>query len=486
MADAGRDVAWWRSGAIYQVYPRSFQDSDADGTGDLGGVRDRLPYLKWLGVDGVWLSPFFRSPMADFGYDVADHRDVDPLFGTLADFDAMVAEAHRLGLRVLLDYVPNHTSSEHPWFRERPEYYIWRDAPNNWASVFGGSAWEPRDGRFYYHAYLKDQPDLDWRNPQVRREMLDVLRFWCDRGADGFRIDALRQTIKDARFRDNPPNPDFDGGDDYDALLPEHTTDQPEVQELVRLFREVVGDRLLIGELYLPLERLVAYYGSGLDMPANFHLLSTAWDAAAIAALIERYEALLPDGAWPNWVLSNHDRVRVATRTGQPAAAAMLLLTLRGTPTIYYGDELGMTDGHVPRELAQDPFEGRRDPARTPMQWDADGAFTEAAEPWLPYGDVVLNVQDQQGDPTSVLSLHRRLLRARRAFALEDYETLHADGALVFRRGSHIVAVNMSETTAVAVDGEVVVATDVAREGDRVRGEARLAPGEGLVLRQLG
>src|SRR5689334_14773370 len=192
------DEPWWKSAVIYQIYPRSFADANGDGVGDLEGIRRHLDHLEWLGVDAIWLSPFFRSPMADFGYDISDYRDVDPLFGTLADFDAMVAEAHRLGLRILLDYVPNHTSSEHPWFTEHPEYYIWRDAPNNWVSVFGGSAWEPKDGRFYYHAYLKEQPDLDWRSPEVRREMLAVLRYWCDRGADGFRIDALRQTIKDA------------------------------------------------------------------------------------------------------------------------------------------------------------------------------------------------------------------------------------------------------------------------------------------------
>jgi alpha-glucosidase len=465
---------WWRGGTLYQVYPRSFQDSDGDGTGDLAGVRERLPYLKWLGVDGVWLSPFYVSPMADFGYDVADHCDVDPLFGTLADFDALAAEARRLGLRLILDYVPNHTSIEHPWFREHPEYYLWRDAPNNWRSVFGGSAWEPRDGRFYYHAYLKEQPDLDWRREDVRRAMLDVLRFWCERGADGFRIDALRQVIKDARFRDNPVNPDWDGRDEYDSLIPAFSTDQPEVQDVVRAFRETVGDRLLLGELYLPLERLVAYYGSGLDMPANFHLLSTAWDAAEIAALVERYEALLPDGAWPNWVLSNHDRVRVATRTGQPAAAAMLLLTLRGTPTIYYGDEIGMTD--VPIANPVDPF-GRRDPARTPMQWDPSGGFTTSGDPWLPYGDVRLNVQTQRDDPSSLLSLYRKLLRVRREFAEAPYETLSTDGALVYRRGAFTVAVNLSEEPVeVKLRGEAVIATG---------GRDVLAPGDALLVRQL-
>jgi alpha-glucosidase len=482
VADGSGDVAaWWRRGTLYHVYPRSFQDSDGDGVGDLAGIRRRLPYLRWLGVDGVWLSPFYVSPMADFGYDVADHCDVDPLFGTLADFDSLAAEARRLGLRLILDYIPNHTSIEHPWFRDHPDYYLWRGEPTNWVSVFGGSAWAARDGRFYYHAYLPEQPDLNWRDPAVREAMLGVLAFWCERGADGFRIDALRQTIKDAAFRDNPVNPDWDGRDEYGSLIPAFTTDQPEVQELVRGFRETVGDRLLIGELYLPIERLVAYYGSGLDVPANFHLLSTAWEAAEIAALVERYEAALPEGAWPNWVLSNHDRARVASRVGQPAAAAMLLLTLRGTPTLYYGDELGMSDGEI--AVARDP--AGRDPERTPMQWDAAGGFS-TGEPWLPYGDLSLNVADQREDPASLLSLHRRLLARRREFALEDYETVVADGVLAYRRGPFTVALNLGgDELAVAASGHVAVATDVAREGEAVRGQARLRPGEGLVLRQL-
>ena len=483
MAHGSGDVAapWWRGGTIYQVYPRSFQDASGDGVGDLAGVRERLPYLRWLGVDAVWLSPFYVSPMADCGYDVADHCDVDPLFGSLADFDALAAEARRLNLRLILDYVPNHTSSEHPWFREHPEYYLWRDEPNNWVSVFGGSAWEPLDGRFYYHAYLPQQPDLDWRNPEVREAMLGVLRFWCERGADGFRIDALRQTIKDAHWRDNPVNPDWDGVDDYDSLIPAFSTDQPEVQDLVRLFRDTVGERLLIGELYLPLERLMAYYGSGLDMPANFHLISTDWNAAAIAELVERYEAALPDGAWPNWVLGNHDRPRLASRIGaaQTAAAAMLLTTLRGTPTLYYGDEIGMRDGVF--EHSRDPS-GRRDPARTPMQW-GDRGFS-AAEPWLPYGDERISVAAQRDDPASLLSLYRRLLRARRELAYEPYETLAAGETLVFRRGPFSVALNLGgEEAAAAVAGEVVVATDVRREGERVPGEVRLAAGEGVLLR---
>jgi alpha-glucosidase len=486
VAERSRDVGaapWWRGGTIYHVYPRSFQDASGDGVGDLAGVRSRLGYLSWLGVDALWLSPFYVSPMADFGYDVSDHCDVDPLFGSLEDFDALVSDAHRLGLRVILDYVPNHTSIEHPWFRDHPEFYLWRDQPNNWASVFGGSAWTRSGDRFYYHAYLPEQPDLDWRRDDVRRAMLAVLEFWCEHGADGFRIDALRQTIKDAAWRDNPVNPDWDGDNEYDSLLPVFSTDQPEVQDLVRLFRETVGDRVLIGELYLPIERLVAYYASGLDMPANFHLLTCEWSASSLAALIERYEAALPDGAWPNWVLGNHDRPRVASRLGaaQAPAAALLLATLRGTPTLYYGDEIGMEDVPVPHPI--DPW-GRRDPARTPMQWGSRGF--SAVEPWLPYGDSAVSVEAQRDDPGSLLSLYRRLLKVRRDFALAPYETLAADDALVYRRGDHLVALNPGETDA-AVDlrGRIVVASDVAREGSRVDGSVRLSAGHGLVVNTL-
>jgi alpha-glucosidase len=449
-------TSWWRGGAIYQVYPRSFQDSDGDGTGDLEGVRRRLRYLRWLGVEGVWLSPFYTSPMADFGYDVSDHCDVDPVFGTLADFDALAADAHRLGLKLILDYVPNHTSEQHPWLRERPEFYLWADAiPNNWVSVFGGPAWTEHEGRFYYHAYLPQQPDLNWRNPDVREAMLGVLRFWCDRGADGFRIDALRQLIKDDRWRDNPVNANWDGRDEYDSLLPEFTTDRPEVQDAIRAMREAVGDeRLLMGELYLPLERLVAYYASGLDMPANFHLLTTPWTAGDVADLIERYEGALPQDAWPNWVLGNHDRPRLATRLGpgQERAAAMLLLTLRGTPTLYYGDEIGMRDVEIPPARRVDPWVfGNRDPVRTPMQWDAAGSFTTAQEPWLPFAPdhERVNVDAQRDDPASLLSLYRRLLALRRSepdLVSGAYRTLSIDdGVLTFARGDSLtVSINLS------------------------------------------
>jgi alpha-glucosidase len=373
-------MTWWQRGIIYQIYPRSFMDGNGDGTGDLPGIIGRLDYLEWLGVDAIWISPIFPSPMADFGYDISDYTSVDPLFGTLHDFDRLLAEAHRRGLRVLLDYVPNHTSDRHPWFLEsrssrdnpRRDWYIWRDpspgggVPNNWLSAFGGSAWEwdARTGQYYLHTYVKEQPDLNWAHPEVEAGMLDVLRFWFDREVDGFRIDALRQVAKDPAFRDNPPNPDWTPDQrPYNSLLPVYSADRPENLEVVRRFREVTDsypDRVLIGELWVPIERLMVCYGvRGLHLPFNFHLITTPWKARSVSALIDQYEAALPSGAWPNWVLGNHDRSRVGSRVGpaQARVAAMLLLTLRGTPTLYNGDEIGLQDVSIPPDAVRDPFE---------------------------------------------------------------------------------------------------------------------------------
>jgi alpha-glucosidase len=478
---------WWQNGIIYQIYPRSFQDSNGDGIGDLNGIVARLDYLRWLGVDAIWISPIYPSPMADFGYDVADYTDIHPMFGDLADFDRLVDEAHDRDIKVLLDFVPNHTSDQHPWFvearssRENPkrDWYIWRDPapgggpPNNWISNFGGSAWELDEttGQYHYHAFLKEQPDLNWRNPEVRRAMLDVLRFWFERGVDGFRIDVLWHLIKDAAFTDNPPNPRYTQDmPPVFALLQTHTTDRPEVFEIVAEMRRIAdgyGERVLIGEIYLPIERLVAYYGhegEGAHLPFNFHLLLTRWTAPALAALIEKYEAALPAHGWPNWVLSNHDRPRVASRVGAENArlAAMLLLTLRGTPTLYYGDELGMQDGVISPEQVQDPLEKRvagfgigRDPARTPMQWDGtpNAGFSKAA-PWLPVSAdyETVNVVAERGDPTSTLSLYRALIDLRRvekALSVGAYRSEHdGEDTLMYTR-SHddstwLVALNFA------------------------------------------
>ena len=477
-------MSWWQDGVIYHVYPRSFADADGDGVGDLRGLAGRLDHVRELGVDAVWLSPIYRSPMKDFGYDITDHTAIEPQFGTLEDFDALVDAAHARDLRLLLDFVPNHTSDEHPWFREHPDWYLWSDRPrNNWISVFGGPAWtlDPVRGQFYYHAYLREQPDLNWRNPELREAMLGVLRFWLDRGVDGFRVDALRQVLKDPEWRDNPPNPDYRPGQpEYDQHLPVRSADHDDLAP-VRAIAEAIAERdgVMVGELYLPFERLARFYAAGVHMPSNMHLISTPWEPRALASLIETYEAALPDGAWPNWVLGNHDRSRVASRVGpaQARVAAMLLFTLRGTPTLYYGDELGMTDVPIAPEQVRDPWEeAGRDPARTPMQWDADGGFT-SGEPWLPMGDLAINAAAQRDDPRSMLSLHRELIALRREFVREPYETLAVDDAtLVYRRGPFVVALNLSDEPAERPPGDLRFSTELDGGADVLR------PNEGVVV----
>lgn len=525
-------MKWWQTGVIYQIYPRSFSDSNDDGVGDLEGIRRKLPYLQWLGIDAVWISPIFPSPMADFGYDISNYTDIHPLFGAMADFRALVNEAHQRGIKVLLDFVPNHTSEEHPWFLEsrssrespRRSWYVWRDPapdggpPNNWRSVFGGSAWEHHaaTGQYYYHAFLKKQPDLNWRNPEVRRAMFDVLRFWLDEGVDGFRVDVIWHLIKDREFRDNPPNPEYrPTRSTYYELLPIYNADQPEVHEIIESMRKLsdgYSDRVLIGEIYLSVEKLVSYYGRegrGIHLPYNFQLIVLPWEARTLAAAIDAYEPLLPSFAWPNWVLGNHDKHRIATRVGaaQARVAAMMLLSLRGTPTIYYGDEIGMHDVPIPPERVQDPYEknipGRklgRDPERTPMQWSADqnAGFTGGA-PWLPVADdfAAVNVAVEQDDPASLLTLHRRLIALRReheALRSGQYTGIPAAGdLLVYTRKSgdalFLIVLNLGSTPqrfdfpSRELAGKIVLSTTLRREEEPVSGYIALSPDEGVVIR---
>jgi alpha-glucosidase len=525
------ETVWWKKGIIYQVYPRSFQDSDGDGVGDLEGIRQRLDYLAWLGVNGIWISPIYPSPMVDFGYDIADYCGIDPHFGTLGDFDRLVAEAHELGLKVILDFVPNHSSDRHPWFiesrasRESPrrDWYIWRDPkpdggpPNNWISNFGGSAWEfdERTGQYYYHAFLKEQPDLNWRNPAVREAMHEVLRFWMRRGVDGFRVDVLWHLMKDPELRDNPPNPAYqDGKPDIERLLQTNSADHPDIEGVVRELRAVLDefpDRVLIGELYLPIERLVAYYGKDLEgahLPFNFQLIHAAWHAGTIARLVEEYEAALPAGGWPNWVLGNHDQRRIAARVGpqQARVAAMMLLTLRGTPTMYYGDEIGIGNVTIPPEAICDPWALNepglgvgRDPQRTPMQWNSDehSGFSTAG-PWLPISEdyVALNVETLKAHRQSILWLYKRLieLRASRpALSIGGFHMLAVDGdVLLYERRQDdeqlLVALNFSpEEKAIAIPLEhrprsILLSTALDREGERQGTKLRLRPNEGVVL----
>jgi alpha-glucosidase len=523
---------WWQRGIIYQIYPRSFMDSNGDGVGDLTGLISRLDYLRWLGIDALWISPFYPSPMKDFGYDVADYTAIDPLFGTFADFDRLIDEARARDLRVILDFVPNHTSDQHPWFVEsrssrdnaKRDWYIWHDPgagggpPNNWLSCFGGSAWEYNAAteQYYYHAFLSEQPDLNWRNPAVVEAMLDVLRFWLERGVDGFRIDVLWHLIKDDRFRDNPPNPNWrEGMDPYQKLIPLYTTDQAEVHAVVARMRRLVdqyNDRVLIGEIYLPIQRLVQYYGvdlAGVHIPFNFQLLLATWHARDIARIIVEYEAALPQRGWPNWVLGNHDRPRIASRVGpaQARLAAMLLLTLRGTPTLYYGDEIGMCDVKIPREKVQDPVEKNvpghdlgRDPQRTPMQWSGakNAGFTEG-EPWLPVAEEYarVNVEAERGDPASMLSLYSQLINVRRhepALEVGQFEPMAADGDLITyvrrdRRSAFLIALNLGLQPQVinfsnkASEGRIALSTYLDRSGEYVPGPLPLRAQEGLLVR---
>ena len=528
MGDSIRDFAWWQTGIIYQIYPRSFMDSDGDGTGDLPGVISKLDYLQWLGVEGVWVSPFFRSPMADFGYDVSDYCDIEPIFGTMADFDRLVEETHRRGLKLILDFVPNHTSEQHPWFvessssRDNPkrDWYIWRDAkpdgepPNNWVSHFGGIAWECHEptGQYYLRSFLKQQPDLNWRNPEVIEAMLGVLRFWLEKGVDGFRVDVMWETIKDEQLRDNPPNPSYQEGKThpYFKVFPLYNHDQPETHEIIsrmrRLLEEYPGDRVLIGEIYLPIDRLVTYYGTngnGAHMPFNFHLLLHKWEARRIASVIDEYEAALPPHGWPNWVLGNHDRPRVASRVGRPQArvAAMLLLTLRGTPTLYQGEEIGMEDVEIPPERAVDPPQAYgigRDPERTPMQWvpGSNAGFT-TGEPWLPLAPDydVYNVESEQAEPGSFLNLHKRLIDLRQqemALQVGTYLPIPAQGDILayereYKGDRFIVALNFgSEAQALSVpgvSGVIEVSTHMDLNGESVSGAIELRADEGVVVR---
>jgi alpha-glucosidase len=521
---------WWQTGIIYQIYPRSFMDGNADGVGDLRGVISRLDYLQWLGVDCIWLSPIYPSPMADFGYDVSDYCNIHPLFGNLADFDELLGEAHRRGMKLILDFVPNHTSDEHPWFTQsrssrdnaKRDWYIWHDPapgggpPNNWLSNFGGPAWtfDQTTGQYYFHAFLAKQPDVNWRNPQLRAAMHDVLRFWMRRGVDGFRVDVIYHIVKDDQFRDNPRNPDYKAGTNpTHEFLATYTADRPEVHDIIAGMRRVLDEfpqRMMVGEVYLPIERLVTYYGdsgNGVHMPFNFQLVTLPWKAKTIANAIDGYEAALPGYGWPNWVLGNHDNPRLASRAGRDQArvAAMLLLTLRGTPTLYYGDEIGMTDVPILPHQVQDPFEKQvpgmglgRDPERTPMQWDGGpNAGFSSAKPWLPVASDAgrFNVAAEREDPRSLLTLYRRLIQLRRAEpALHQgrYHTVTGDDHVIAYQRSEgskefLMVLNLSpvpQTLSVALPAnlKLVLSTHLDRQEGPVALPLTLRPDEGLIL----
>lgn len=446
---------WWRGAVIYQIYPRSFADSDGDGVGDLGGIREHLGHVAGLGVDGIWLSPFFVSPMKDFGYDVADYCDVDPLFGTLADFDALLEEAHRLGLRVIIDQVYSHSSDGHPWFTEsrqdrdnpRADWYVWADAkpdgtpPNNWLAVFGGPAWqwEPRRRQYYLHNFLKEQPDLNFHCPAVQEAALAAAEFWLARGVDGFRIDVANFYCHDRRLRDNPPRGGPVQDRPYQMQRPLHNRTRPETLSFVRRFRALLDrypERMAVAEIAA--EDQIGTMIEYTDGPDRYHtsysfmLLREQFGASVVRRVLEEMAAR-SQGSWPSWAFSNHDVARVVSRwdgeTASDTSWAKLLIallcSLRGTIFLYQGEELGLPQAEVPFERLQDP-EGKefwprdrgRDGARTPMPWNADavnGGFS-AGEPWLPVDSrhVALAVDRQDSDSASVLSFTRAFLAWRK------------------------------------------------------------------------
>ena len=430
-------------GVIYQVYPRSFADSNGDGIGDLPGLASKLDHLAWLGVDTIWTSPTYPSPNVDWGYDVSDYRDVHPELGTLADLDRVIAQARKRDLDVWLDLVPNHTSDRHDWFSDRPEYYVWSTAiPNDWKSIFTeGTAWQydARRKLYYLHQFAAQQPDLDWWNPDVRNEFDDILRFWWDRGVAGFRVDVAHGLIKDRELRD---------GEVY-------LRDRPEVHEIYERWQEIAREyepkRMLMGETYVPLAKLPEYY-PGLDLAQNFEFCMAELDVDSMRPIVEQTLEELPAGAEPLWFGSNHDTSRFATRLAhgderKARAVLFLLLTLPGTAILYQGDEIALEDGKVPADRQLDLATPLRDPERTPMPWTRSGE--EWHDPWLPLENTERNVEDQLADPDSTLRYVRTLIAERKQFADNSYETLESgSGVWAYRRGSQTCVVNLTDDIA--------------------------------------
>ncbi|MDQ3986027.1 MAG: alpha-amylase family glycosyl hydrolase [Actinomycetota bacterium] len=530
---------WWRSGVIYQIYLRSFADSNGDGIGDIPGITGKLDYLEWLGVDGIWMTPCMPSPDDDWGYDVSDYCDIHEDFGTLEDAKELITEADRRNIKVLFDLVPNHTSDRHEWFvdsrssrssRHR-NWYVWRDAknggpPNNWLSVFGGSAWEWDEptGQYYLHNFLPSQPDLDWWNEDVRGAFDDVLRFWFDFGVAGFRIDVAHGIIKDRSLRDNlPVTPDDPPSVRRMGQRQTYSANRPEVHEVLQRWRalcnEFQPEPVLIGETWVwELERMAEFYGTGaneLHLAFNFPFIYSPLDPDHMKSIVTAAESLIPGQAWPAWTGSNHDVGRLATRwcggdVDKVRCALMLLLTLRGTPFLYQGDEIAMTDVDLRFEDTKDPV-GRtfwpelrgRDSCRTPMRWNAGpgaGFTTPDGHPWLPIGDPLgggrtdqtdTNVEAQTGDPNSVLTLCRDLIRLRRcepALSRGTYELLDRGGGVwAFLRGDELlVAINFGAEPVVVSDlsGTIVLGTSRHRDGDDLSGGIDLAPHEGVIVKR--
>lgn len=527
-------ATWWKHAVFYQIYPLSFCDSDGNSYGDLRGIISKLDYVsETLGADAIWLSPFFKSPMRDWGYDISDHTDVDPIIGDLGMAKELIEEAHQRGLRIIVDYVINHTSDQHPWFleskssRDNPkrDWYVWRDGvdggpPTNWVSVFSGPAWsyDETTGQWYRHTYLSEQPDLNWRNPEVIEAMFDVARFWLDMGVDGLRVDAAHQMMKDPDERDNPPAPPdyprpYKDMGEYDEYVHLYDFGHPDVHDIHRRLRAVTDeydrDVLTIGEIHIfDLPEWASYYGENFDqlnMPFNFHLMTAEWDVPSLRAVIEAVLWNVPVGGWTNWTLGNHDEVRLATRLpkGHERLAALLLLTLRGTPFLYYGDEIGMSQVTVPESDSRDPWGDyvewlSRDGARTPMHWSDGpnaGFGPDGARTWLPIGFdyPAMNVKSQLKDRDSILNLYRSLLTLRRdhpALRIGSFlaHPASTEDVFAYRRESDeetmTVVLNFSDEERM-IDvgrGELVFSTADTHRRGRCRDAVALAPREGIVI----
>ncbi len=451
---SSKKIPWYKKSVIYQIYPWSFKDSNNDGIGDLQGIIDKLDYLNdgtpnSLGVGAIWLSPIYKSPMKDYGYDISDYYDVDPRFGTLETFDTLAEEAHKRGIRIIMDFVTSHTSSEHPWFTEsrssrtnpKRDWYVWRDPkpdgtpPNNWISVFGGPAWtfDEFTGQYYLHHFFKDQPDLNWRNPEVREETKRILDFWMRRGVDGFRVDAISHFFEDSEFRDNPLNEHYVEGRDhpYNKFVHTYSKDQPEMKDVIELLCDTLDnyeEKFVVSEAHLGIEDMINVYKYSerkIHAPFNFNLINMKWNAQEYRKFIDTFDKLLDPDEMPTYVLGNHDQPRLASRLDvlRARTSAMLLLTVKGMPFIYYGEELGLKSVKIPENKMKDRVSiqtsqvmNTRDPARTPMQWSAEkySGFSYV-EPWLPLSRNYRskNVEGQSNDPHSMLQLYRTLIQYR-------------------------------------------------------------------------
>ncbi|XP_058880696.1 neutral and basic amino acid transport protein rBAT [Acipenser ruthenus] len=455
-------LSWWQSSPVYQIYPRSFQDSDQDGVGDLKGIQNRLDHFVYLNVKAVWISPFYKSPMKDFGYDVEDFREIDPVFGTMEDFDNLLSSIHDRGLKLIIDFIPNHTSDKHVWFQRSrngtekyKDYYIWKDCesvngtvtkpPNNWVSVFGNSAWQfdVVRGQCYLHQFLKEQPDLNFRNADVLKEMTDVIRFWLEKGVDGLRMDAVKFILEAEHLRDEPqvnPEQNPENITSHSELYHDYTDSQVGLHVILQGWRQVMDEystepgryRFMVTESYdyEKIGRTMMYYGTSFvqeaNFPFNFYLLDLPESLSGRACydLVKLWMSNMPKGYWPNWVVGNHDNPRIASAVSRKYVNVinMLLLTLPGTPTSYYGEEIGMENIAVSEDQIQDPFgkfdpSENRDPFRSPMQWDSspNAGFSEANKTWLPVHPEyqTCNVMMQRNDSSSPLTLYRTLTALR-------------------------------------------------------------------------